>query len=93
MILNEDAIRETINASVYDAFGEGTVASVDVEFLDDVEPMKDVISIRIVLNSEVERRTVSTLGLTLRKTLSDLKVESFPLVSMISKGDLARSHR
>jgi hypothetical protein len=82
MMLNEDAIRKAISASVYETVGEGAVASVDVEFSDDVEPMTDVVNVRIVVNGDVDRRTVSTLGLTLRRVLTKFQHDLFPLESV-----------
>lgn len=92
MILNEDAIRKAISASVYRAIGEGAVASVDVDFPDD-EPMKDVVNVRICVNGEVDRSALSGLLLTLRKILIEYEDDLFPLISMISQGEFSRSHR
>jgi hypothetical protein len=93
MILNEDAIRKAISAAVYETFGESAVASVEMEFLDDAEPMNDVMNVRIVLNRGVALDALSRVSLKLREVLSNLDNDYFPLVSLISENEFRRGQR
>jgi len=90
MIANEAAIREAISACVLETVGPRAVAKIDIAFVDEYEPMKEIIAIDVVLNGKADIKSLSGLGVKLRKMLLDLDNEWYPLLSFISKRDYAR---
>jgi hypothetical protein len=93
VITDEAAIREAIIASVYETFGEGAVASVNVQFLSDDEPIGDIVDVRIILKEDAPRDLVAKFGLKLRLSFAKLETDRFPVVSFIAKSEFERRQR
>jgi hypothetical protein len=86
MLIDQDAVKKAIENAVYSNFGEGDVASIDIQFDDDGYDA-DIVNVAVILNREVDKKQVSGFSLKLRNALDKVNSEWFPLVSFINKNE------
>jgi hypothetical protein len=91
-VIDRDSIKEAINALIERNFSGGAVASVDISFADD-DFDSAIVNVKIILNKQVDRSSLSRFGLKLRNALNDLESDRFPVVSFIAKNEYERRAR